>query len=73
MCKVKMISFVKIAKALINKSNLPTIPATVIETENIKNATQFKRRGLNPVEYRNKLTANKTGVVQRNSNASKGG
>jgi len=64
-------SFSKIAKELFNPIKNPPVPAREIQKESIQAAKIDKMRGMTPVEYRNKLTVSRTGIVTRNKQSNK--
>jgi hypothetical protein len=64
-------SFSKIAKELFNPMKTPPVPAREIQKESIQVAKMDKMRGMTPVEYRNKMTASRTGVMARNRRSNK--
>lgn len=70
----KMInSFEKIAKKLFNPIENPPVPQRVIQQNMIQQAKEKKMGGATPVEHRNKLTADRTGIIQKNKESDKMG
>lgn len=63
--------FSKIAASLFNPKKSPPVPAHVLQSEMIESAKQDKMKGMTPVEYRNELTARRTGIVQKNRESAK--
>ena len=58
--------FVKIAKKLFNPIESPPIPQRVVQQDAIDAVKQEKMKGMTPVEYRNEITARRSGVLKRN-------
>jgi len=69
--KACLINFIKIAKELFDPNKTKPIPTRIIQQEMIATAKQEKMKGMTPVEYRNDLTARRTGVVRRNRQSAK--
>lgn len=65
--------FAKIAARLFDPRKSPPVPARVIQTKMIEAAKEEKMGGKTPVEYRNDLTAQRKGIVQRNKQSAKAG
>lgn len=60
------LDFTKLAKKLISNIEAPPIPLIKLEDQTVKDIVDQKRQGMSPVEHRNKLTSNWTGIAQRN-------
>ncbi len=63
--------FAKIAARLFDPLKSPPVPARVVQTEMIETAKEEKMGEKTPVEYRNDLTAQRKGIVQRNKQSAK--
>lgn len=62
--------FSKMAAVLFDPRKNPPVPAQVLQTEMIETAKEDKMKGMTPVEYRNDLTARRTGILQKNRESS---
>ena len=69
--KAMEISFSKIAKELFDPAKKPLVPPVIVQKEIIDSASEEKRKGLTPIEYRNELTNRRRGIVQKNIQAAK--
>ena len=63
--------FAKIAKLLFNPEKSPPIPIQVQQKDVIEETKKEKTGGKSPVEYRNELTARRTGIIKRHRQTAK--
>ena len=64
-------SFAKIAKELFDPVKSPPVPGQVILQKTIQQAKEEKTKGMSPVQYRNEITARRTGIIQKNKQSNK--
>jgi len=63
--------FAKIAKRMFLSEVFPPVPKIQIQKAAIEESKIAKRGGRGPVEYRNELTRQRSGIVQKSSSAKK--
>ena len=58
--------FIKIAKKLFDPVKSPPLSASTIQQDTIESVRADKMKDMSPVEYRNEVTARRTGIASRN-------
>lgn len=58
--------FIKIAKKLFDPIKSPPLSPIAVQQDIIDTVKKDKMKGMSPVEYRNEVTARRTGITRRN-------